>query len=139
MKILNRHTTACEVDEELRFHIEMLECKYAQQGLSHTQAKAAALKRFGNLEKVRKQCVNISRRSGLLRRTLKTASILTALAGLAIHILSSDYKVARIGTMLITIAVSGRLLIYVRGLSPWTFLSKTKSSLSVTPNDAART
>ena len=136
----NRRKTTFEVEEELRFHVEMLERKYAQQGMSDARAKAAALKRFGNLERVRKQCVAISRRNSLLQRALKTASILIALTGLAIYTLNSDYKIARIGTMLITIAVSGRLLVYVRGLSPLNFLSGTKTSLSVvidTPKDTA--
>ena len=110
--------TAFEIEEELQFHIEMLERKYAQQGMSDAHAKSAALKRFGNLERVRKQCVNIRLRNSLLRRILKISSILIALTGLTIHILTSDYKVARIGTMLIAIAVMGRLLLYVRGLSP---------------------
>lgn len=114
----NRKQTALEVEEELRFHIEMLECKYAQQGMSAAEASAAALRRFGNVEKVRKQCVHISRRSSLLRRVLKTSTILIALTGIAIHILNSDYKITRIGTMLIMIAIAGRLLLYVRGLSP---------------------
>ena len=137
----NRKKTAFEVEEELQFHIEILERKYAQQGMSDAHAKAAALKRFGNTERIKKQCLDISRRHSLLRRILKTSSILIALTGLAIHTLSSDYKVARIGAVLIMIAVSGRLLLYVRGLSPWIFLSGTKTSLSVvtdTPKDAAR-
>src|SRR5215208_3366056 len=94
---LNRKKTAFEVEEELQFHIEMLERKYAQQGMSDVHAKAAALKRFGNTERIKKQCVDISRRHSLLRRILKIASILIALTGLAIHTLSSDYRVARIG------------------------------------------
>ena len=110
--------TASEIGEELQFHIEMLERKYAQQGMPDAHAKAAALKRFGNLQRVRKQCVDISRRNSLPRRILKISSILIALAGLTIHTFSSDYKVARIGSVLIMIAVSGRLLLYVRGLSP---------------------
>src|SRR5215212_7636447 len=137
----NSKKTAFEVEEELQFHIEILERKYAQQGMSVAHAKAAALKRFGNTERIKKQCLDISRRHSLLRRILKTSSILIALTGLAIHTLSSDYKVARIGAVLIMIAVSGRLLLYVRGLSPWIFLSGTKTSLSVvtdTPKDAAR-
>jgi hypothetical protein len=110
--------TTVEVEEELQFHIEMLERKYAEQGMSEPNAKAASLKRFGNLERVTKQCVDIRRRSSLLRRILKMSSVLLALTGLAIHILSSDYRVARIGTTLIMIAVLGRLLLYVRGLNP---------------------
>ena len=136
----NHTKTAFEVEEELQFHIEMLERDYAQHGMSPAHAKAAALRRFGNFEGIKKQCVDISRRSSLLRRILKTSSILLALTGLAIHAVSSDYKVDRVGTMLITIAIAGRLLLYVHELSPWTFLSGTKSSLSVTdtPKDAAR-
>jgi hypothetical protein len=138
----SRRKTAFEVEEELQFHIEMLERKYAQQGMPGVHAKAAALKRFGNIERVKKQCVDISRRNSFLRRILKVSLILIALIGVAVVALGSDYKVVRIGTMLIMIAVSGRLLLYVRGLSPWIFQSGTKTSLSVvgdTPKDAART
>ena len=139
----NRGKTPFEVDEEMQFHIDMLERKYSQQGMSIADAKAAALRRFGNLEVVKKQCVDISRRNSLLRRVLKTASVVIALSGLLIRILSSDLNIAHIGDTLIMIAVSGRLLLYVRGLNPWTFLPATKqTSLSVvanTPEDAART
>lgn len=139
----NRQKTPLEVEEELQFHIEMLERKYTQQGMSLADAKAAALSRFGNLEAVKKQCVDISRRNSLLRRVLKTASIVIALTGLSIHILSSDLKIAQIGDTLIMIAVAGRLLLYVRGLRPWTFLPETKqtylSIITDTPEDGVRT
>ena len=136
----NRKTTAFEVEEELQFHIEMLELKYAQQGMSDARAKAAALQRFGNFERVKKQCVDITRRNSLLRRILKISSILIALIGLVIQTLSSDYKVARIGGMLIMIAISGRLLLYVRGLRPWSFLPRTnRTSFTDTPEGGART
>ncbi len=136
----NRQKTALDVQEELQFHIEMLERKYAQQGMSVADAKAAALRRFGRFETVKKQCVDISRRNSFLRRVLKTSSILTAITGLSIQNLSSDYNVARIGGVLIMIAVFGRLLLYVRGLSPWAFLPGTKeTSPSIVPEDAART
>jgi hypothetical protein len=139
----NRSKTASDVEEELRFHVEMLERKYAQQGMPDTRAKAAALKRFGNLERVRKQCVDISRRNGPLRRVLKASSILVALIGLSISILSSEYKVARIGNILIVIALAGRLLLYVRGLGTSAFLPAAKQTSSSvftdTPEDGART
>lgn len=121
MKIVNslrRRKTAFEVEEELRFHLEMLELKYAQQGISVADARAAALKRFGNLAAVKQQCVHISRRNSLLRRILKIALIVIALTGLSIRILSRDPNIAHIGDTLIMIAIAGRLLLYVRGLSP---------------------
>ena len=138
---LNHKKTAFDVEEELQFHIEMLEQNYAQQGMSDAHARAAALRRFGNFERIKKQCVNISLRNTLLRRVLKASSILLALTGLVIRVSSTDYKVARMGTVIIMVAISGRLLLYVRGLSPWTYLSGTKTSLSIatdTPKDTAR-
>jgi len=114
----SRTKTALDVDEELQFHIELLERKYAQQGMSTAAAKVAALRRFGNLEAVKRQCVIIRKRSSPLRRALKISLILIALAGLAIHLSSSDYKIGRIGSVLVMIAIAGRLLLYVRGLTP---------------------
>lgn len=124
--------TALDVEEELLFHVEMLERKYIQLGMSAEEARTAALRRFGNLERVKRQCVTISKRSSRLRRALKTASILLALAGLSIRLLAFDYRVARVGDTLIMIAVAGRFLLYVRGLSPWTFFPRTEdTSLSL--------
>lgn len=141
-RLPKRKETAFEVQEELQFHIDMLERKYTQSGMSVTAAKAAALKRFGNLERVKQQCVDISRRSSPLQRILKVSTILIALTGLSIHAMSSDYKVARIGQMLIMIAIATRFLLYVRGLSGWSFPSGTKqtsvSLFTKTPDDTAR-
>ncbi len=140
MNRLHRKQIAFEVEEELQFHIDMLERKYTQAGMSAAEAKAAASRRFGNLARFKKECVDITRRNSLLRGILKTSSIFVALTGLAIHILSSDYKVARIGHVLIMIALLGRLLLYLRGLVPTTFLPRTNerflSVVSDTPEDA---
>lgn len=124
--ITNRQKTAFAVQEELQFHIDMLERKFTQSGMSAAQAKAAALSRFGNLEKVKKQCVDITRRNSLLRRVLRILTIVLGVSGLSIRILAADYKVTRIGTMLIMIAIFGRLLLYVRGLVASSFLQPTK-------------
>ncbi len=122
----NRRKTESDVAEELQFHIDMLALKYAQRGMATAEAKAAAQRRFGDFERIKQQCVTISERSTLLRRVLKTSFILIGLTGLAIRIFSSDVKVAHIGAVLIMIAISGRLLLYVRGLGPSTFVPKSK-------------
>jgi hypothetical protein len=76
--------------------------------------------------------VQISKRTSALQHVLKTSSILIAFTGLLIFVLNSDYKVARIGTILIAIAILGRLLLYVRGLTSATLLPRTKEpSLSI--------
>jgi hypothetical protein len=141
-KNFNRKQIVFEVEDELRFHIEMLERKYAQDGMSAAAAKAAALRRFGSIERAMKQCVNIRSRNSLLRRVLKTSLILIGLIGLSLRMLGSDLNIHHIGDILIMIAISGRLLLYVRGLSPSNFLSGTNetcpSIVTETPRDGAK-
>ena len=138
----NRKQILFDVEDELQFHIEMLERKYVQDGMSAAAARAAALRRFGSLEKAMKQCVNIRNRSSLLRRVLKTSLIILGLTGFAIRILSSDRHVDHIGDSLIMIAIFSRLLLYVRGLSPSSFLSGTNetcpSIVTENPHDGSK-
>lgn len=124
--MMTNRKTERDVAEELQFHVDMLELKYAQHGMSTAEAKAAAQRRFGSFERVKQQCVAISERTTLLRRVLKTSFILIGLAGIAVRIVSSDFNVSRIGVVLIMIAISGRLLLYVRGLGPSTSFPKSK-------------
>jgi hypothetical protein len=132
LKRLDRKTLELEVDEELQFHIEMLKREHVERGMSPAEAKVATLKRFGDLEKTRNQCLEISRRNHPLRPVLKALFVVVALTGFVVRILSTDPHVAHVGGTLIAVAVSGRLLLYARGLSPSSFLSKNKpSSLSV--------
>jgi hypothetical protein len=121
----NRKQILFDVEDELQFHIEMLERKYVQDGMSAAAAKAAALRRFGSLEKAMKQCVDIRSRNSLLRRVLKISLIILGLTGLSMRIISSRVTVDHLGDVLVMIAITGRLFLYVRGLTPSTFLSGT--------------
>ena len=129
-----------EIEDELHFHIEMLERKYVQDGMSAAAAKAAALRRFGSLEKAMKQCLDIRSRNSLRRRVLKASLIILGLIGLSIRILSTERNLDHMGDLLIMIAIAGRLLLYVRGLSPSTFLSGTDETCPsiVTPRDNSK-
>jgi hypothetical protein len=138
----NRKQIVFEVEDELQFHIEMLERKYIQDGMSAAAAKAAALRRFGSIEKAMKQCVDIRSRSSLVRRILKMSLIILGLTGFAIRILSSHRNFDHMGDILIMIAIAGRLLLYVRGLTPSTFLSGTDetcpSIVTESPQNASK-
>ncbi|HEX8691760.1 MAG TPA: ABC transporter permease [Longimicrobium sp.] len=57
-----------EVDEELRFHLEMRAAEYAAAGAPPEQARGRALSRFGDLERVRRACLAIGRRVEKLER-----------------------------------------------------------------------
>lgn len=117
-----------EVEEELRLHVELLLHENIQRGMSPEDARAATLKRFGNLDRFKHECVAICRRNSPLQRAFKILLILLGLTGLIVKIVSTDFHVARIGGVLIMVAVAARLLLYVRSLTPSRFLPRNETS-----------
>ena len=53
---------ASDVDDELRFHLEMRERDYLVGGMSPIDAKAAARRRFGNVDAARAACITVTTR-----------------------------------------------------------------------------
>jgi hypothetical protein len=127
-----------EVEEELRFHLELLTEDF-QATVSFAEARASALKRFGNVERIKDQCVEISKRKRPFTRALKSFLILTLLAGIFVCIFGTEMHVVRVGNMLITVAVMGRLFLYVRGLKPSGFRGKSDTSSPLMLNSTAKT
>ncbi len=128
LKHFGRRAIELEVEEELRFHLELCTQEHIQQGMSLELAKDAALKRFGDAEQIKNQCAEISRRSHPFVRAMKSFLILLFLTGVLVRGLSMDVYVGHVGEMFIAVAVFGRLLLYARGLSPASFLSKNQTS-----------
>jgi hypothetical protein len=117
-----------EVEEELRFHLELLTEALMQQDMSREEANAAALKRFGNVEQIKDQCLEISTRNSPLVRALKSFLILVFLVGVLVRVFSPEYHVTHVGDTLIAVGILGRLFVYARGLNPSSFLSKPETS-----------
>jgi hypothetical protein len=128
-----------EIDEELRFHLELLTQEHFQQDMSLAEAKAAAQRRFGNVERIKAQCVEISRRSRPLIRALKSFLILVFLVGVLVRVFSPEYHITRVGSILIAVSILSRLLLYVRGLNPSRFLSSHETSSTLMLNENAQT
>ena len=116
-----------EIDEELRFHLELLTEENLRLEMSLDQAQDAALKRFGNIDQIKTECAEISRRSNPMLRALKAFMILVFLVGILVRIFSFEFHLTRMGGILIAVGVLGRLLLYVRGLNPSNYLSKPAS------------
>ena len=51
-----------DLDDELRFHIEMREQEYRAAGMSADEARAAVIARFGDVARVRQTCTEIDHR-----------------------------------------------------------------------------
>ena len=131
----DREVIEREIEEELRFHLELLTEQHVQQDMSFARARDAALIRFGNVEQVKDQCVEISRRNRPLIRALKSFLILVFLGGVLVRVFSTELAVTRAGDVLMAIALLGRLFFYVRGLNPSRFTSIDERSSPLMLND----
>lgn len=135
-KPFERDQVKGDVEEELSFHLDLLRDPLLQQGMSPEEANNAALERFGNFEKIKNQCVEISTRNTPLMRAGKSFFILVLLLGVLVRIFSPEYHVTRVGDVLIMVGILGRLLLYVRSLNPSSFLSEANDSSTLKLNDS---
>ncbi len=124
-----------EVDEELRFHLELLTQAYLQLDMSLEEAKRAALSRFGNVARIKGQCLAICRQSRPFLVALKSFLIFMLLAGVVVRIRSTDVDTRHLGGLLIAIPILSRLFLYVRDLNPSTFLSKRETASPLRLNE----
>ena len=127
-----------EVEEELCFHLELLTEALLRQDMSQEEANDAALKRFGNVEQIRDQCVQINRRNHPVNRALKSFLTLVFLAGVLVRVFSPEFHFTRIGDILMAVGILGRLWVYVRGLNPSSFFSKPETSSPLMLNDSGQ-
>lgn len=125
---VDRQSAEREVEYELRFHLELLVEENLRQGMTFDEAERAALESFGNVELIKNQCVEISKRSRPLMRVLKSFLVAVFLAGVLTRVSSADIYGKQIGNMLITIAALGGLLVYLRGLRFFSFVPKDENS-----------
>ncbi len=123
-RLVNSTSVEREVEEELRCHLDLLTEKYIACGISRAEAEGFAARRFGNVEQIRNQCLEISMRNSPQVRALKSLLVLVFLIGIFVRILATEYHVTRMGTLLMALGLLGRLLLYVRGLNPSRFFPK---------------
>ena len=107
-----------EVEEELRFHIEMQTRDFEKDGLPPDTAYARATQRFGNSTKIKRECIGILVEDTMSVRVVKLLFIMSLLAGVLIKLLTSDFRQQQIGTMLIMIGVIGGLLLWAKRFTP---------------------
>ena len=103
-----------EVDEEFRFHLDMQTDDYAIRGLSGEESKAKAKARFGDVEKIRTECVRISARSTVLLWILNSIFLFNLFTGLVLRVTASVLTVRRVGDVMMMIGGLGILLVYAK-------------------------
>ncbi|HEX5438956.1 MAG TPA: ABC transporter permease [Gemmatimonadaceae bacterium] len=67
-----RRSAQLELDDELRYHLEMRTADYVARGLSPDEARRRALERLGELKRVRDACLHIDRSRERHMRLIET-------------------------------------------------------------------
>ena len=124
----DRQQTSREIEDELRHHLDLLTRELCRQNLPRDEARAQAEARFGNVEQIRNQCLEISMRNTPQARALKSLLILVFVAGVLVRVLGMEYHVTRMGDVLMMVGLLGRLWLHARGLNPSRFFSKPDTS-----------
>src|SRR5215510_619887 len=107
-----------EIEEELQFHLELLTEEHCRQDIAWEQAQTAALKRFGNVEQIRDECLRIARRNHPAVWALKWFFGFVFVTGVLVRVFGTEYHVTRVGDILMEIGILSRLLLYLRGMTP---------------------
>jgi hypothetical protein len=122
LSTLNRSARIeCEIEEELRFHLEMRTRDHLDSGMTPEQARVEALRRFGDFERIKDACHEISREKLANRfhlRAIKGFIWILLGSGLSLRAASSLITVQHVGDVLAIIAILWRLLIYLRVMQP---------------------
>ena len=103
-----------EVDEELRFHIDMQANEYESRGLSHEESRSMAEVRFGDVERIRKECIHIGAGKSVLFCFLTSIFMLSLLIGLSLRFFIPESHVNRVGDVMMMIGGLGILLVYAK-------------------------
>jgi hypothetical protein len=103
-----------DVDEEFRFHIDMQTNAYEDRGHASAESRAMANARFGDVEKIRTECVRISSGKSILIWALNSVFLLSLLIGLLLRVLGPEMHINRVGDVLMMIGGLGILLVYAK-------------------------
>jgi hypothetical protein len=126
-----------EVQEELQFHLDLLTEEHCRPNMPWEEAQATALKRFGNLEQIRDECVRIARRNQPAILALKWFFGFVFVTGVLVRVFSAEYHLTRVGDILMAVGVLSRLLLYLRGMTPSRYVSTPDESTVIKLNDSA--
>lgn len=110
----SKHSIADEVDEEFGFHLDMRAREYERRGVSSGKSRAMAEARFGDVEKIRTECIQISSRKSVLIWLLNSVFLLSFVVGFFLRMLVPEMHVHQVGNVMMIIGGLGILLVYVK-------------------------
>jgi len=135
LRRLDHRRPHSEVDEELQFQLDLLTEELCRQDMPRDEAQTTALKRFGNLEQIRNECVKIRRRNHPVVSALKWVFAFVFVIGVLVRVFSLEFHLTRVGDILMAVGVLSRLLLYLRVMTPSRYFSQPDDSSLIKLND----
>jgi len=114
-----------DLEKEISFHVELLIAENIANGMSAEDARAQALRQFGNLEKIKSQCYTVHRGS-FSRATLWLMGV-ASVCGAVLWVNSYSPQASVLGQLLVITILLLRLLMYLRA---WPVLVGSSASPS---------
>lgn len=111
--LVSRAGAERELDEELRFHLEMRVADNLAAGMTLAEAAADARRRFGDLERIKRLCREIDE-DNALRKGLRLSLWLVVVCGATLWANRAVAQVNVLGEMLVVTAALCRLLLALR-------------------------
>ena len=104
-----------EIEDELRYHIELRARDNIAAGMSPEDAEADAMRRFGDFDQIRADCEEIKkeRMAGVMKVNKGSAWVMLG-CGLMLKMSSRIFAFQNVGEFLILIAILWRVLIHLR-------------------------
>jgi hypothetical protein len=106
-----------DIEEELRFHLEMRARDNIEAGMTAAEAEVEALRRFGDYDNVKATCREITKErleGPMTSKSIKGIIWVMLGCGLALHITSDIDTLSKTGQALSLIAILWRLLISLK-------------------------
>ena len=102
------------IEDELRFHIEMRTQENMGSGMTETQARRDAEERFGNVESIKSECLNIHWANEIAMKALNCLVLMLVAFGLVLRLTGSTRGVVPAGDLVVMSAILLRLLVHLR-------------------------
>jgi hypothetical protein len=108
-----------EIEDELRFHIEMRTRDNVEAGMAPEEAMADAMRRFGDFDQIQAICEEIRKeRRASVMKVIKGITWVMIGCGLTLKMSASVHTLRDVGDFLIVIALLWRVLIRLRQMRP---------------------
>ena len=121
LRLIRRGAFEREIEEELRFHLEMRKRDNIAAGMPEAEAESDALRRFGDFDHVSAECREISHEKligGVNMKAMKGIAWVMLGCGLTLNLTSEIHTVRQMGQVLVCIAILWWLLLYLRATRP---------------------